>query len=64
LRDVPFIGRLFQGFNRNDQSTELIIVVNPVVLRTPVADAAMWEFPGRDELLRSLLGAGAGNAKQ
>ena len=60
LRDVPYIGRLFQGFNRNDQSTELIIVVNPVVLRTPVADAAMWEFPGREELLRSLLGPGAG----
>jgi pilus assembly protein CpaC len=60
LREVPLIGRLFQGFNRNDQSTELIIVVNPVVLRTPVADAAMWEFPGRAELLRSLLGAEAG----
>jgi len=64
LRDVPYIGRLFQGFNRNDQSTELIIVVNPVVLRTPVPDAAMWEFPGRDELLRSLLGEQAGDVKQ
>lgn len=63
LRDVPVLGRLFQGFNRNDQSTELIMVVNPVVLRTPVADARMWEFPGRDELLRSLLAVRAADAK-
>jgi Flp pilus assembly secretin CpaC len=64
LREIPFLGRLFQGFNRNDQSTELIMVVNPVVLRTPVADAGMWEFPGRDEMLRSLLATPAADAKQ
>ena len=63
LRDVPLLGRLFQGFNRNDQSTELIMVVNPVVLRTPVPDAGMWEFPGRDELLRSLLAVRTAGAK-
>jgi Flp pilus assembly secretin CpaC len=56
LRDAPIIGRLFRGFNRNDQSTELIVVVNPVVLRTPAADAAMWAFPEREELMRSVLG--------
>jgi Flp pilus assembly secretin CpaC len=55
-RQIPLLGRLFQGFNRNDQTTELIVVVNPVVLRTPLPDAAMWAFPGRDELLRSLFG--------
>jgi hypothetical protein len=47
---------LFRGFNRNDQSMELIVVVNPVVLRTPVPDAAVWAFPGREELMRSVLG--------
>ena len=56
LRDMPLVGRLFRGFNRNDQSTELVVVVNPVVLRTRVPDAAVWEFPGREELMRSLLG--------
>jgi len=55
LRDVPILGRRFQGFNRNDQDTELIVVVIPAILRTPVPDAAMWTFPGRDELLRSVL---------
>jgi pilus assembly protein CpaC len=56
LRDTPVLGRLFQSFNRNDQTTELIMVVNPVVLRNPVADAPMWAFPGRDELMRSVIG--------
>ena len=58
LRAVPILGRVFQGFNRNDQDTELIVVVIPAILRTPVPDVAMWTFPGRDELLRSVL-AGA-----
>jgi Flp pilus assembly secretin CpaC len=59
LKSTPLLGRLFQSFNRNDQNTELIIVVNPVVLRTPVPDAAMWAFPGRDELIHSVM-AGTG----
>jgi Flp pilus assembly secretin CpaC len=55
LRDVPLLGRLFQSFNRNDQTTELIVVVNPVVLRAPVPDAALWAFPDRSELLRPII---------
>ncbi|MGQ0736790.1 MAG: pilus assembly protein N-terminal domain-containing protein [Acidobacteriota bacterium] len=55
LRSVPVLGRLFQGFNRNDQATELIVIVNPVVLRTPLSAVSLWEFPSRDELLRSTL---------
>ncbi len=54
LRDVPILGRLFQGFNRNDQSTVLVVVVNPVVLRTPLPATGLWAFPDRDELIRSI----------
>lgn len=64
LRDVPVLGRLFQSFNRNDQSTELIVIVNPVVLRTPVSETNLWVFPGRDELLRSTLAAPSAPGKQ
>ena len=53
LRALPLVGRLFQGVNRNDQNTELIVVVNPVILREPVPDVALWSFPSREELLRS-----------
>jgi len=55
LREAPILGRLFRSFNRNDQDTELIVVVNPVILRTPIPDAGLWTFPGRDELLRTVI---------
>jgi Flp pilus assembly secretin CpaC len=55
LRSTPILGRLFQSFNRNDQETELIVVVNPAILRTPIPDVALWTFPGRDELLRAVV---------
>jgi Flp pilus assembly secretin CpaC len=55
LKGVPFLGRLFQSFNRNDQDTELVVVVNPVVVRAPVTTAATWAFPGRDELIKSVM---------
>ena len=61
---VPILGRLFQSFNRNDQTTELVIVVNPVILRAPVADAAMWAFPDRSELMSSVVAAAAASVKQ
>jgi Flp pilus assembly secretin CpaC len=55
LREAPILGRLFRSFNRNDQDTELIVVVNPVILRTPIPDAGLWTFPGREELLRTVI---------
>jgi pilus assembly protein CpaC len=55
VRDTPILGWLFQSFNRNDQDTELIVVVNPVILRAPVPDVALWTFPSRDELLRPVM---------
>ena len=63
IRSTPFLGRLFQSFNRNDQDTELIVVVNPVVVRSPVPAAAAWAFPNRDELVRSVLAGTAALAK-
>jgi Flp pilus assembly secretin CpaC len=51
LRDVPILGQLFQSQTKSDDTRELVIVVNPVVLRKPVPDAALWTFDGRDELM-------------
>jgi hypothetical protein len=36
-RDIPGLGWLFKDFNKSDNTQELIIVVNPVVLREPVS---------------------------
>jgi Flp pilus assembly secretin CpaC len=63
-RDTPILGRLFQSFNRNDQDTELVVIVNPAVIRTPVPDVAMWGFPDRHELLRSVLSETPGTPTQ
>ncbi len=63
IRRTPVLGRFFQSFNRNDQDTELIVVVNPVVVRTPLLAAAAWAFPNRDELVRSVLAGTAALAK-
>jgi pilus assembly protein CpaC len=56
-RDLPGLGWLFKSFNRNDESLELVIMVNPVIVRTPAPDSAMWSFPDHDELIRSIRAA-------
>jgi type II secretory pathway component GspD/PulD (secretin) len=45
LRDVPGLGWLFKNLNRTDDSTELIVVVNPVIVRDPIPAVALWEYP-------------------
>ena len=54
LRRLPIVGRLFESYNRNDQDTELIVVVNPVVIRTRAAAASLWSFVDKSELLHSV----------
>jgi Flp pilus assembly secretin CpaC len=61
VRDVPGLGQLFDSRNTSDNSTELVVLVNPVILRTPVPDVGLWAFPTRDELIRPLLGQGPGS---
>ena len=63
IRSVPLLGRMFQSFNRNDQDMELIVVVNPVVVRSPLPATAAWAFPDREELVRSVLGGTAPASK-
>lgn len=60
LREVPGLGWLFKGFDRSDDGFELIVVVNPVVLRDPQPDVPLWEFPGADELMGTSVKKGAG----
>jgi len=51
VRDVPGLGWLFKDFNQNDDGRELVIVVNPVVLRDLVPGAGLWAYPETSELL-------------
>ncbi len=51
VRDVPGLGWLFRGFQRSEDELELVIVVNPVLLREPARDLPMWEFEDPIDLL-------------
>jgi type II secretory pathway component GspD/PulD (secretin) len=51
LRDVPGLGWLFKNLNRSDDATELIVVVNPAIVRDPLPNVALWEYPGASELM-------------
>jgi len=54
LRDIPGLGWLFKNFDRSDEELELIVMVNPVVLRDPKPEVALWDFPDRGELSRGI----------
>jgi Flp pilus assembly secretin CpaC len=55
VSDVPGLGWLFKNFDNSADSLDLVIVVNPVILRTPIPGAAAWTFPDSEELMRSVL---------
>jgi pilus assembly protein CpaC len=50
LSSIPGLGWLFKNLNRTDDSQELVIVVNPVIVRDPMPAVALWEFPGTEEM--------------
>ena len=45
LEDVPIINWLFKQFSRRDDTQELVVVVNPIIVREPVSEVALWAFP-------------------
>jgi pilus assembly protein CpaC len=61
---VPILGKLLQSSNRNDQTTELVIVVSPVILRNPIPGGAKWSFPDRSERMNAVLAASEGAARR
>jgi pilus assembly protein CpaC len=54
LRSIPGIGWLFHDFQNSDATTELVLVINPAVLRDPVPAVQLWQYPDADELLPGL----------
>lgn len=54
LRRLPIIGRLFESSNRNNQDTELVVVVNPVLIRTRAPSVGLWSFVEKQELLHAV----------
>lgn len=54
MRDIPLLGWLFRGVNKSEDSTELVVIVNPVIVRDPVASSALWAYPDVEQILHGL----------
>jgi Flp pilus assembly secretin CpaC len=54
LHQIPIIGFLFKQYSYDDNDRELVIVVNPVIVREPPTEAPLWAFPDVKELMRTL----------
>jgi len=50
LGDIPGFGWLFRSFSRRDDQQELVVVLNPVIIREPNSDVSLWAFPAAHEL--------------
>jgi len=54
LHEVPVVGDLFKDYSYDDKDRELIIVVNPVIVREAPAEAPLWAFPTSKELMSTV----------
>jgi Flp pilus assembly secretin CpaC len=52
LSNIPIIGWLFQDKKFEDKDREVMITVNPTIVRDRLSQAMLWSFPGTRELLR------------
>jgi Flp pilus assembly secretin CpaC len=44
LHEIPLLGWLFKRFNIRDEDQELVVVVNPVLVREPIPEVRLWSF--------------------
>jgi general secretion pathway protein D len=45
LKKIPWLGSLFQAMSDSRTEFELLVLVNPVIVRTPSPDLNLWQFP-------------------
>ncbi|MFH0943785.1 MAG: pilus assembly protein N-terminal domain-containing protein [Planctomycetota bacterium] len=51
FQDVPLLGWLFQRFRLSDEEMDLVIVVNPTVIRDVCPEVSLWAFEDRAVML-------------
>ena len=51
LNQIPLLGWLFKSFSLGDDDRELVIVLNPVIVRDAPKEAPLWAFPATSELV-------------
>ena len=56
VQDVPLLGWLFQRFRLSADEVDLVIVVNPTVIRDLCPEVQLWAFEDRAEMLAGFPG--------
>ncbi len=51
LSSIPLLGDLFRSFGNQDDQTELVILVNPTIVREEPRQLAAWIFPEPPDVL-------------
>nr|WP_067290499.1 pilus assembly protein N-terminal domain-containing protein [Marinobacterium profundum] len=59
LHNLPVFGWLAESSDRSDVDRELVIIVTPTIVREPMNEAALWQFPPPLTLLDWAVGTGA-----
>jgi pilus assembly protein CpaC len=52
LESIPLVGWLFKRFAVRDEDREIVIVVNPTVVRDPIPELGIWTFPDVSQFSR------------
>jgi len=52
LAQIPILGWLFQDKKFEDKDREVMVTVNPTIVRDRPTQARLWSYPGMRELLR------------
>lgn len=55
INKVPLLGLLFQNFDYSDDDLELVVMVRVSVVRDPIPEASLWEFPDTREMLDAVM---------
>jgi Flp pilus assembly secretin CpaC len=55
INQIPILGWLFKSFSLGDDDRELVIVLNPVIVRDAPKEAPLWAFPATAELIPTYL---------
>jgi Flp pilus assembly secretin CpaC len=45
ISKIPLLGKLFETYSDSRTGFELVLLVNPVIVRVPSRDFTLWEFP-------------------
>lgn len=53
LSQIPVLGWMFKTRRTQDQHMDLVVIVHPVIVRDPIPEALLWEYPDVRDLLEA-----------